>query len=286
MDESVSLVATIPPPSLLSSAALRLACRAGEFSGQTSSRSPGHVQANLCILPKESAFDFLLFCQRNPKPCPLLAVLEEGEYLVRADILKPSSSGDGIGPNMIDIRTDLPKYRVFVDGVLSKEVCDVSEYWRRDLVTFIIGCSFSFEEALLRSGLKIRHMESGPEKTVPMYKTNIPCTPAGRFHGDMVVSMRPFVPSDAVRAVEITSRYPRVHGSPVWVGSPEQLGINNLSEPDFGDAVEMKQGEVPVFWACGVTPQSIVMSSKPSFCITHAPGHMLVLDSMNEELST
>lgn len=223
---------------------LRLACRSGIYAEQTSGHAPGCAQANLCILPKEYAFDFLLFCQRNPKPCPLLHVLEAGQY----------SLGDA------DIRRDLPKYRVYKDGSLVSEVTDISEYWSEDLVTFVIGCSFSFEDALLKAGLRIRHIDQ--QCTVPMYRTNIPCTPAGVFHGNLVVSMRPFLPGDVAKAVEITARYPRVHGAPVHIGEPAALGIADINKPDYGDAVEMKAGEVPVFWACGVTPQSVVMTSR------------------------
>ena len=210
----------------------------------------------------------MLFCQRNPKPCPLLYVLEAGDYLLSNDI---------------DIRTDIPKYRIYENGVLIDEVYDIKEHWRDDFVSFIIGCSFSFEEALLRAGLRIKHIED--EKIVPMYKTSISCISAGQFHGEMIVSMRPFKPIDAIKAVEITSRYPRVHGSPVHIGNPLDIGITDINKPDYGETVDIADGEVPVFWACGVTPQSVVMSSKPSICITHAPGHMLVLDDLNESLS-
>eukprot|EP01039_Chlorochromonas_danica_P007523 gene7523-8321_t len=246
---------------------VRLACRSGIFAEQTSGHASGFAQGNLCILPKEYAFDFLLFCQRNPKPCPLLHVIEAGEY----------NLGD------TDIRTDLPKYRIYKDGILQEEVTDVSSYWRDDLVTFVIGCSFSFEDALVKAGLHIRHIDQGCN--VPMYRTNRPCKPAGVFSGNLVVSMRPFAPQDVAKAVEITSRYPRVHGAPVHIGDPAALGITDIGKPDYGDAVKIEEGEIPVFWACGVTPQSIVMTSKPSFCITHAPGHMLVLDDLNEALS-
>eukprot|EP01040_Poterioochromonas_malhamensis_P018456 gene18456-21561_t len=181
---------------------VRLACRTENFQEQTSGQASGYAQANLCILPKQYAFDFLLFCQRNPKPCPLLHVLEAGEYQY----------------NDIDIRTDLPKYRVFENGVLSKECSNVTELWSEDLVTFVIGCSFSFEDALVKGGLSIRHIDQ--KRNVPMYRTNIPCKPAGVFHGNLVVSMRPFKPSEVAKAVEITARYPRVHGAPVHIGNP------------------------------------------------------------------
>lgn len=252
---------------------VREACRNGAYNGQTSGLSTGYAQANLCILPKKYAFDFLLFCQRNPKPCPLLHVLEPGVFTLRG-----GTGGDGI-----DIRKDVPKYRIYREGVLVEEVEDIEQYWQEDFVSFVIGCSFSFEDALMKAGLKIRNIEE--RKTVPMYLTNIDCKSAGAFNGKMVVSMRPFKPSDVVKAVEITSRYPKVHGVPVHIGNPADIGISDLSKTDFGEAVELKEGELPVFWACGVTPQSIVMNSKPSICITHAPGHMLILDDLNEELA-
>jgi uncharacterized protein YcsI (UPF0317 family) len=248
----------------------RLECRSQNYKGQTSGFSKGYAQANLVILPKLYAFDFLLFCQRNPKPCPLLEVLEPGIYAFGNDI---------------DVRTDLPKYRVYTDGVLINEIHDISDIWSEDFVTFVIGCSFSFEDALVRRGLKIRHIEMDKEKTVPMYRTNVPCKEAGIFKGNLVVSMRPFAPQDAILATQITSRFPKVHGAPVHIGNPSDIGIMDISKPDFGDSVYINPGEIPVFWACGVTPQAVVMESRPSICITHAPGHMLILDSTNESLS-
>lgn len=247
----------------------RMLCRSGHFSGQTSGQCNGYAQANLCILPKEYAYDFLLFCTRNPKPCPLLHVLEEGQFVLGNDV---------------NICQDLPRYRVYNEGVLqSEEPSSIDAIWKSDLVTFVIGCSFSFEEAMARAGLPLRHIEE--KRNVPMFNTNIACTPAGIFSGNMVVSMRPMTPTQAIVAVEVTSRYPRVHGAPVHIGSPEDLGIADILKPDFGEAVTIKKGEIPVFWACGVTPQAIVMKSKPRFCITHAPGCMLVLDVRNDELS-
>lgn len=247
---------------------IRQACRSSNFTSQTSGIANGFAQANLCILPKDRAFDFLLFCQRNPKPCPLIEVLEPGQF----------SFG-----NDIDIRTDLPKYRVFRDGVFCEEVTDIADYWREDFVTFVIGCSFSFEEAMIRAGLSVRHVEESCN--VPMYNTNIPCKPAGCFQGNMVVSMRPLIAKDVIKAVEITSRYPRVHGSPIHIGDPSSIGIHDINMPDYGDAVSIKPGEIPVFWACGVTPQAVCMASRPEICITHSPGHMLILDIRNDELS-
>ena len=228
---------------------VRAAIRNGTFTGTTTAGfAPGAAQANLCILPKEYAFDFLLFCQRNPKPCPLLEVLEPGVFTM----------GDNI-----DIRTDLPQYRVFKDGELVGEPTDLTNEWRDDLVTFVIGCSFSFEEAMIRAGLPVRHVESG--SNVPMYNTNIPCRSSGVFGGTMVVSMRPLTPAQALKATEITSRYARVHGAPIHVGSPEDIGILDLGKPDYGAAVEIfkEQGEVPVFWACGKVPFPIILRVQP-----------------------
>jgi len=253
------------------SVAARLQARSGAFTGPTANLAPGHVQANLAILPRELANDFLLFCQRNPKPCPLVGVSEAGNPRLPA-----------IGEDL-DIRSDVPRYRVWRDGEVVEECTDVSHVWRDDLVTFAIGCSFSFEEALLAAGIDIRHISAG--SNVPMFRTSIPTVPAGRFSGPLVVSMRPMKAADAIRAIQITSRFPSVHGAPVHLGDPAQIGIRDVMAPDYGDPVEIRAGEIPVFWACGVTPQSVVAAARPSFCITHAPGHMLVTDLKNADLA-
>ena len=250
---------------------VRLACRAGELTTQTSGLAPGFAQANLAILPRDLAFDFLQFCRRNPKPCPLLDVTEPGSPVPAA--LAPDA----------DLRTDLPRYRVWQNGELVDEPTEITRWWRDDLVSFLIGCSFTFEAPLLRAGVPVRHIELGCN--VPMYRTNIPCAPAGPFHGPMVVSMRPLKPADAIRAVQITSRYPGVHGAPVHIGLPEQIGIRDLSRPDFGDPVPVDPDELPVFWACGVTPQSVIMAAKPPLAITHSPGCMFVTDVPDESLA-
>ncbi len=242
---------------------LRIMCRSGVFSGPTSGYSKGRVQANMMIVPREYAFDLLLFCQRNPKPCPLVEVLEPGRF-------EPVCAKGG------DVRSDLPGYRIFKDGVLQQEVTDIREYWREDLVTFLIGCSFSFESALMEGGIPLRHVDQGVN--VAMFNTNIACVPAGRFHGNMVVSMRPVKSKDVAKAVEISARYPQVHGAPVHIGHPEALGIPDLARPDYGDPVEILGDELPVFWACGVTPQAVVRASRIPFCISHSPGKMLVTD--------
>ena len=257
--------------SLKSAADVRNACRSGSLTGQTSGLAPGFAQANLVVLPADLASDFLLFCQRNPKPCPLLDVTEAGN----PHPLRAAPAGD--------LRTDLPKYRVWKNGELVDEPTDIQKYWQDDFVSFVIGCSFTFEDALLRAGVPVRHVELG--RNVPMYRTNVPCTSAGVFHGPLVVSMRPMKPADAIRAVQITSRFPSVHGAPVHIGLPEQLGIRDLSKPDFGEMVPVKSDELPVFWACGVTPQAAIMAAKPPLVITHSPGCMFVTDLRDEELA-
>ena len=256
---------------LTTGAEVREACRAGLLTGQTSGLAPGFAQANLVVLPADWAQEFLLFCQRNPKPCPLLDVTEPGR-------VAPARAAP-----MGDLRTDLPRYRVWKHGELVSEPTDISSLWQDDFVSFVIGCSFTFEAALLRSGVPVRHIELG--RNVPMYQTNIPCAPAGRFHGPVVVSMRPMKPADAIRAVQVTSRYPSVHGAPVHLGMPDQLGISDISRPDFGEAVPLHDGELPVFWACGVTPQAAIMAARPPLVITHSPGCMLVTDLRDEELA-
>ncbi len=248
----------------------RMAIRKEDWTAPTPGLAPGYTQANLVILPKEYALDFFLFCQRNPKPCPVLDVTDPGSFQT---VL---FAKDG------DVRTDIPRYRIYRDGVLEKEVLNIKDYWRDDLVAFLIGCSFSFENALTEAGVPIRHIEENVN--VPMYITNIETIPGGMFSGPMVVSMRP-IPADQVDlAVKITGMLPQVHGAPVHIGDPKEIGITDINNPDFGDAVTIKDGEVPVFWACGVTPQAAIMKVKPSFVITHAPGYMMIGDILDKEL--
>jgi uncharacterized protein YcsI (UPF0317 family) len=244
----------------------RLSCRLGETSSPSAGIAPHFVQANLMVVPKDWAYEFLLFCQRNPKPCPLIEVLDQGSF-------EPTCAPGA------DLRHDLPQYRVWQDGKLIDEPDQVEDLWREDLVAFLIGCSFSFEAALMADGITLRHIEQ--QKNVSMYRTSVACRPAGRLHGPLVVSMRPIKSSEVARAVEISARFPDVHGAPVHVGDPTALGITDLAMPDYGDAVDVKAGELPVFWACGVTPQSIAQASGMPFCITHAPGKMFVTDLRN-----
>lgn len=255
----------------LSLAELRQKIRVNAYSGSTSGLAPGYLQANLVMLPADWANDFLLFCQKNPVACPLIGVTEPGSPFLAE-----------IGAD-IDISRDVPEYHVFYNGQFETSVSDLSEHWRDDLVIFVLGCSFSFEEALIQSGLTVRNIEQG--RNVSMYDTQIACQPAGRFSGNMVVSMRPFTPKDAIRAIQITSRYPKAHGAPVHFGDPAAIGIRDINTPNYGEAVDIFDGEVPVFWACGVTPQNVIRQSKPPICITHAPGKMLITDLLNNALS-
>jgi uncharacterized protein YcsI (UPF0317 family) len=252
-------------------AEVRLAARSGRLDRHTSGLAMGNVQGNVVILPSALADDFMRFCLRNPKPCPLLAVSEPGDPSL------PTLGRD------IDIRTDLPRYRVWRHGEIVDQPTRIDALWADDLVTFVIGCSFSFEEALAAEGIPLRHIEQG--RNVPMYCTNIETEPAGPFSGPMVVSMRPMPAADAIRAVQITSRLPAVHGAPVHIGDPAQIGIADLARPDYGDAVDVQPGELPVFWACGVTPQSALLHARPPFAITHAPGAMLITDLLNRHMA-
>ena len=251
----------------------RALIREGAITCPTTGMCPGYAQGNLVVLPKELAWDFLLFCQRNPKACPLLEVADAGSR---------TFAQFGAGS---DIARDIPKYRIYENGVLTRETTDVSEYFddpSRQLVSFLIGCSFSFESDLLEAGVPVRQIEEGVN--VPMYNTNIPCQSAGVFSGNMVVSMRPIPHALVPAAVAITAQMPRVHGMPVHIGCPEAIGIADLAHPDYGDAVTIREGETPVFWPCGVTPQAVVMHSRPPFVITHAPGHMFITDVPNAVL--
>lgn len=256
----------------LSSADTRKRIRIGAHDGHTAGLAAGKLQCNLAILPEVYALDFLRFCQRNSKPCPVVGVSETGDPML------PTLGQD------IDIRTDVPRYRVFRDGELQDEVTDITTLWQKDFVTVALGCSFTFENALMREGIPVRHIDQG--RNVPMFRTNIELTPAGPFSGQMVVTMRP-IPEDRVSdAVKISGRYPQAHGAPIAIGDPAAIGIADLQTPDYGDPVTVNPGEVPVFWACGVTPQNVLRAAKLPICITHAPGHMLIADVAEDAETT
>ncbi|SEI16356.1 putative hydro-lyase [Tardiphaga sp. OK245] len=254
----------------LPSAVARREYRAGKY-GSTAGVAPGYVQGNLVILPEAQAAAFHRFCQLNPKPCPIIGM---------SDVGNPSIPALGLD---LDIRTDIPQYVVWKDGEAIDRPYEVTKYWRDDLVSFVIGCSYSFEEAMMADDLPIRHIEQ--DVLVPMYRTNIACKSAGPFAGPMVVSMRPLKPADAIRAIQITSRFPAVHGAPVHLGLPQSIGIKDINKPDYGDAVHINDDEIPVFWACGVTPQAVIAAARVPFAITHAPGVMLVTDLKNKHLA-
>ena len=251
---------------------VRAAIRTGSYGGHTSGLAAGKLQCNLAILPERFALDFLRFCQRNPKPCPVVGVSDSGDPFL------PTLGSD------IDIRSDVSKYRVFKDGALTDEVDDINALWADDFVTVALGCSFTFENALARNGIPVRHMETG--RNVPMYRSNIELMPAGPFAGKMVVTMRPIPAHQVDQACEISARYPQAHGAPIGIGDPANIGIGDLSQPDWGDAVEVKDGEVPVYWACGVTPQNVLLDAKLPLCITHSPGHMLIADVAEDAETT
>lgn len=245
--------------------------RDGEWTQRSSGICVGYTNANLCIVPRELAYDFLLFCQRNPKPCPVLEVLDAGDPIVR-----------GLAEGA-DIRTDLPRYRVFVDGEPVDEPTDIIKYWRDDLVTFLFGCSGTFEGALEAAGIAPRWRQGEGATGSGVFATNIPTVPAGRLHGPMVVSMRPIPAHQVPRAVQVTSRFPNHHGAPVHIGDPDAIGIDDLSQARWVEGPTLLPGEVPVFWACGVTPQTVAQESKPDLMITHYPGHMFISDIPSEQ---
>ena len=250
---------------------VRAEARSGHLSCITAGRANGYAQANLAILPRDLAYDFLLFCQRNPKPCPLLDVTDTGSPEPR--LVAPGA----------DLRTDLPRYRVYRHGELVDEPTDITDLWRDDLVGFLLGCSYTFEGPLVEAGVPVRHLSCG--RNVPMYRTNRACLPAGVFAGPLVVSYRSIPAEHLVRAVQVTSRFPAVHGAPVHIGDPAAIGIADLNQPDWGDPPVIEPGDVPVFWACGVTPQAVAMAARPPLMITHSPGCMFVTDLRDEELA-
>ncbi len=243
--------------------------RNNEYAGPTSGLAPEHAQANLVILPRDYAFDFLKFCVRNPKPCPVLEVTDTGSP-------EPAITAPGA-----DLRADVPRYRVYEDGELVEEPQDILDRWQDDLVAFLLGCSFTFEVALLNAGLRIAHIDQ--DRNVPMYTTNRDCVPSGPFAGPLVVSMRPYRAEELPLVVSVTGRYPSMHGAPVHVGDPEALGIEDLGNPEFGEPIAIEEDQMPVFWACGVTPQAVAMQARPPLMITHSPGHMFITDQRHSE---
>ena len=277
----------------------RLKCRSNQLEEQHSSGiAAGYAQCNLVVLESKYQADFIDFCRQNPKPCPLLDVLAPGQY---KSVLHPQKSKEDDNSNRSssfpllndsnlslryenDLRTDISAYYIFKDGKFAYEKQSVEEEWTKDMVGFLLGCSFSFEAALLDAGIPLRHIEEN--RNVSMFKTNIDCNSVGIFQGKMVVSMRPFLPEMIEKVVEITGRYPRVHGAPIQIGNPEEIGVLDISNPDYGDSVTIREGEIPVFWACGVTPQNIILEAKPKIAITHKPGCMYISDIKNEDLAT
>ncbi len=262
----------ITPYVNMSPADVRQLIREGRIDFPTAGMCAGYAQANLVILPPDYAADFEEYARLNPFPCPLLEIIRGPEPLTRA------MAG---GAN---ICTDIPRYRIYENGVFVREVTDASAYWQEGFVGFLIGCSFSFEEALMREGIEVRHIAQG--RNVPMYKVPaFPTRPAGPFRGPMVCSMRPMTPENAWKAYQITARMPNVHGAPVHMGPAAAIGIKDVTKPDYGDPVDICPGEIPVFWPCGVTPQAAVENAKPPLVITHAPGHMFITDVLNAELN-
>ena len=273
MDGTTLTNETAGPATIVAAAkTIRVEIRAGRYTGSTQGMAPGAVQGNVAILPRELASDFQRFCYLNPKPCPLIGMTDVGDPML------PMLGDD------IDIRTDVPQYRVYRDARMVEDVTDIRDLWTDDMVAFVLGCSFSFEEALIQAGLRLAHVEAG--RDVPVFRTNIQTTPAGPFGGDLVVSMRSFTPADAIRAIQITSRFPNVHGAPVHFGDPAAIGIADIDKPDWCDSVPIEEGQVPVFWACGVTPQVAIERARPPLCITHRPAHMLITDRVNAQLAS
>lgn len=268
--EHVDAVSDSPFPFDVASAEparLRGIFRSGGFRGTTAGMANGYTQGNLAILPERYALDFARFCQRNPRPCPMIGVSDTGDPMIRT-----------LGED-IDIRTDLPSYNIYRDGVYDSSAVEITEFWRDDSVAFVLGCSLSFEEALLQARVPLRHLEI--DRVVPMYKTSIETVRSGPFGGGMVVSMRPMLPADAIRASAITARFPHTHGMPVHLGDPAKIGIADVNQPDWGEPTKFRDGEIPVFWACGVTPQNAIREAGIPLVVTHTPGSMLISDHLS-----
>ncbi len=259
----------ITPYKNMPPAQVRKLIREGLIDFPTAGMCEGYAQANLVILPKEYADEFEEFTKLNPFPCPVLEITRG----------VPTTKLMGTG----NLLSDIPEYFIYENGVMTHRVKDAARFWQKGMTGFLIGCSFSFEEALMRAGIDVRHITTG--RNVPMYKTNIKTLRAGRFYGPMVCSMRPMTPENAKLAYEITSKMPNVHGAPVHMGDPAEIGIKDIMQPDYGESVEIREGEIPVFWPCGVTPQAAVENAKPPIVITHSPGHMFITDILNSELN-
>jgi len=250
---------------------VRLAMRDGSWTGTTHGLARGYAQANLAIVPRDAALDFMRFCQRNPKPCPLLDVTDTGDPEFR--LVAPGS----------DVRRDLSGYCVYRDGILVDEPDDISDLWSADLVAFAMGCSLSFDAVLQDNGLRVAHLDK-PGGRIAVYTSGIDCVPAGPFAGPMVVSLRPIPRGELDRVVEVTKRYPSIHGGPVHIGDPAAIGVTDVSATDWGKPPEIGPDDVPVFWGCGVTPQAVAMAARLPLMITHKTGHMLLTDLLVKEL--
>jgi len=270
LDQGVT--ASGDPVFFSSGVALRDACRQGAFTCTTAGHAPGCVQANLVMLPREYCEDFRAFCANNAAPCPLLEMTQPG--VCETTKLAPGA----------DLCTDLPRYHVWRFGEMVEERLDVADLWQHDMQAFLLGCSFTWEDVLAAANLTPRHVEEG--RIVPMFDTRIALKGSGPFQGNMVVSMRPYLAEDVERVTDITGAYPAAHGAPVQVADPASIGVSDDLKPDYGDPVTVRKDEVPVFWACGVTPQNAIRNAKLPLVITHAPGHMFVGDVSNEELKS
>lgn len=245
--------------SLTSAEEARAAMRRGEWTTTTTYKVPGYVQCNLVVLPHADAYDFLVYCQRNQAACPVL------------DITDPGSPHPLRAAPHADLRTDLPRYAVYRRGVREEDVYDITNLWRDDSVGFLIGSSLTFDAALARAGVPL-------SKEVWVLNSAIETVPSGKFAGPLVVTMRWMTPAQAVIATQLTTRFPFNHGAPVHLGDPAEIGVD-LKNPIYGAPVEsIPQGVMPVFWACGVTPQAAALRTRPELMITHAPGHAFITD--------
>lgn len=249
----------------LAPAAIRARIRAG-WDGLTTGLAPGRLQGNLVILPGAWAGAFEAFVRANPQPCPLLGMTAPGD---------PTLPDLGVD---LDLRTDVGRYVVHRDGRAVEECADIRALWQPDWVGFVLGCWFANEAAIARAGIRMRHVEQGIQGG--LFRTTRPCVPSGPFACNVVVSMRPFAADDVARVAAITSTQPLAHGAPIHVGDPAALGIADLARPDFGEPLPPLAGEVPMYWACGLTPVAAIEAARPPVAITHAPGRMVVTDRL------